>query len=154
MNWTAVTEHRAKLGEGPFWDEATQALYWVDIAGKQALRLIGANVQIWQMPEHVSAFIPTQSGDALVTLSSGVYRLDLDSPGLQPRLKLLCMADPQPGNRANEARCDALGQLWLGTMQNNIGENGEDLPIEHRSGGLFRVGVDGRVMPLLRGPLC
>ena len=42
MNWTAVTEHRAKLGEGPFWDEPTQALYWVDIAGKQALRLIGA----------------------------------------------------------------------------------------------------------------
>jgi sugar lactone lactonase YvrE len=108
-------------------------------------------VQIWQMPEHVSAFIPTQSGDALVTLSSGVYRLDLDSPGLEPRLKLLCMADPQPGNRANEARCDALGQLWLGTMQNNIGEHGEDLPVERRSGGLFRVGTDGRVMPLLRG---
>ncbi|TWC13970.1 MULTISPECIES: SMP-30/gluconolactonase/LRE family protein [unclassified Pseudomonas] len=151
MMWKAVTEHRAKLGEGPFWDAPTQALYWVDIAGKQALRLIGANVQIWQMPEHVSAFIPTQRGDALVTLSSGVYRLDLDSPGLEPRLTLLCMADPQPGNRANEARCDGLGQLWLGTMQNNIGENGEDLPLEHRSGGLFRVGADGRVMPLLRG---
>ncbi|MGU9807464.1 MULTISPECIES: SMP-30/gluconolactonase/LRE family protein [Pseudomonas] len=150
MMWTAVTEHRAILGEGPFWDEPTQALYWVDIAGKQALRLIGANVQIWQMPEHVSAFIPTQSGDALVTLSSGVYRLDLDSPGLEPNLKLLCMADPRPGNRANEARCDALGQLWLGTMQNNIGENAEDLPIEGRFGGLFRIGADGRVMPLLR----
>ncbi|UZE22225.1 SMP-30/gluconolactonase/LRE family protein [Pseudomonas sp. B21-056] len=150
MMWKAVTEHRAKLGEGPFWDAPTQALYWVDIAGKQALRLIGANVEIWQMPEHVSAFIPTQGGDALVTLSSGVYRLDLDSPGLEPRLTLLCMADPQPGNRANEARCDAQGQLWLGTMQNNIGDNGEDLPLKRRSGGLFRVGVDGRVMPLLR----
>src|SRR3546814_6466714 len=53
------------------------------------------------------SFIPTQSGDALVTLSSGVYRLDLESPGLEPRLTLLCMADPTPGNRANEARCDA-----------------------------------------------
>lgn len=151
MSCTAVTQHRAKLGEGPFWDEPTQALYWVDIAGKQALRLIGANVQIWQMPEHVSAFIPTQAGDALVTLSSGVYRLDLESPGLAPRLQLLCMADPQPGNRANEARCDGQGQLWLGTMQNNIGEHGEDLPVERRSGGLFRVGAEGRVMPLLRG---
>ena len=46
MTWTAVTGHRAQLGEGPFWDAPTQALYWVDIAGKQALRLIGANVQI------------------------------------------------------------------------------------------------------------
>src|SRR3546814_15408888 len=96
------------------------------------------------------SFIPTQSGDALVTLSSGVYRLDLESPGLEPRLTLLCMADPTPGNRANEARCDAQGQLWLGTMQNNIGEEGEDLPIERRSGGLVRLDTDGRVLPLLR----
>jgi sugar lactone lactonase YvrE len=151
MEWTAVTQHRARLGEGPFWDVPEQALYWVDIAGKQALRLVGANVQIWQMPEHVSAFIPCESGDALVTLSSGVYRLDLNSPGLEPRLQLLCVADPQPGNRANEARCDAQGRLWLGTMQNNIGEQGEDLPIERRSGGLFRIGGDGRVTPLLNG---
>ena len=137
MPFTALTQHRAQLGEGPFWDTPTQALYWVDIAGKQALRLIGQNVQIWQMPEHISAFIPCASGDALVTLSSGVYRLDLDSPGLEPRLTLFCVADPQPGNRPNEARCDALGRLWLGTMQNNIGEHGEDLPLVRRSGGLF-----------------
>jgi sugar lactone lactonase YvrE len=126
-------------------------LYWVDIAGKQALRLIGQNVQIWQMPEHISAFIPCASGDALVTLSSGVYRLDLDSPGLEPRLTLFCVADPQPGNRPNEARCDALGRLWLGTMQNNIGEHGEDLPLVRRSGGLFRIDPDQRVTPLLLG---
>jgi sugar lactone lactonase YvrE len=151
MTCTAATEHRARLGEAPFWDAATQALYWVDIAGKQALRLIGANVQIWEMPEHVSAFIPCDRGDALVTLSSGVYRLDLDSPGLEPSLSLFCVADPQPGNRANEARCDAQGRLWLGTMQNNIGPAGEDLPVTRRSGGLFRIERDGRVMPLLRG---
>lgn len=58
MPFTALTQHRAQLGEGPFWDTPTRALYWVDIAGKQALRLIGQNVQIWQMPEHISAFIP------------------------------------------------------------------------------------------------
>ena len=151
MPWTAVTAHRATLGEAPFWDAPGQTLYWVDIAARQALRLQGDNVQIWQMPEHVSAFIPCASGDALVTLSSGVYRLDLDSPGLDPRLTLLCVVDPQPGNRPNEARCDALGQLWLGTMQNNIGEQGQDLPVERRSGGLFRVQADGRVTPLLNG---
>ena len=151
MPWTAVTAHRATLGEAPFWDAPGQTLYWVDITARQALRLQGDNVQIWQMPEHVSAFIPCASGDALVTLSSGVYRLDLDSPGLDPRLTLLCVVDPQPGNRPNEARCDALGQLWLGTMQNNIGEQGQDLPVERRSGGLFRVQADGRVTPLLNG---
>lgn len=151
MSSTAVTEHRALLGEGPFWDAPTQALYWVDIAGRQALRLMAGQLQAWRMPESVSAFIPSERGDALVTLSSGVYRLDLDSAPEAPRLTLFCVADPQPGNRPNEARCDARGRLWLGTMQNNIGEQGEDLPVLRRSGGLFRVDADARVTPLLQG---
>ncbi|CAI8876901.1 SMP-30/gluconolactonase/LRE family protein [Pseudomonas chlororaphis] len=151
MSWTALTAHRAQLGEGPFWDAPGQALYWVDIAGRQALRLCGERLQAWQLPEPVSAFIPCERGDALVTLSSGVYRLDLGSAPAAPRLSLLCVADPQPGNRANEARCDAQGRLWLGTMQNNIGEQGEDLPVRRRSGGLFRIDAQARVTPLLQG---
>ncbi|AIC21804.1 gluconolaconase [Pseudomonas chlororaphis] len=151
MSWTALTAHRAQLGEGPFWDAPDQALYWVDIAGRQALRLCGERLQAWQLPEPVSAFIPCERGDALVTLSSGVYRLDLGSAPAAPRLSLLCVADPQPGNRANEARCDAQGRLWLGTMQNNIGEQGEDLPVLRRSGGLFRIDTQARVTPLLQG---
>ncbi|PMU86544.1 MULTISPECIES: SMP-30/gluconolactonase/LRE family protein [Pseudomonas] len=147
MSFHAVSAHRAQLGEGPFWDVPTQALYWVDIAGKQALRLLDGQLQAWRLPEHVSAFIPCERGDALVTLSSGVYRLDLASAALS----LFCVADLHAGNRGNEARCDAQGRLWLGTMQNNIGERGEDLPVTRRSGGLFRVDADARVTPLLHG---
>ncbi|AZF10556.1 L-arabinolactonase [Pseudomonas sp. R2-37-08W] len=147
MSLSAVTPHRARLGEGPFWDAPSQALYWVDIAARQALRLMDGQLRVWQLPEHVSAFIPCESGDALVTLSSGVYRLDLNTEALT----LLCVADPQPGNRGNEARCDAQGRLWLGTMQNNIGAHGEDLPITRRSGGLFRIDADATVTPLLSG---
>jgi sugar lactone lactonase YvrE len=147
MSLSAVTSHRARLGEGPFWDVPTQALYWVDIAARQALRLMGGELQVRQLPEHVSAFIPCERGDALVTLSSGVYRLDLATEALT----LLCVADPKAGNRGNEARCDAQGRLWLGTMQNNIGEQGEDLPITRRSGGLFRIDADATVTRLLNG---
>jgi len=43
MSLSAVTPHRARLGEGPFWDAPTQALYWVDIAARQALRLMGGS---------------------------------------------------------------------------------------------------------------
>jgi sugar lactone lactonase YvrE len=103
------------------------------------------------MPETVSAFIPTHNGDALVTLASGVYRLDLDSFPDEPGLTLLCVADPVPGNRANEARCDAQGRLWLGSMQNNLDVDGGDLPIVRRSGGLFRVDQHATVTPLLSG---
>jgi sugar lactone lactonase YvrE len=149
MNWVTVTDQRFKLAEGPFWDAAEQALYWVDIAGFRALRLHQGQLRHWQFNEPVSAFIPTVKGDALVTLASGVYRLDLSSPPEHPAFNLFCVADPVPGNRANEARCDAQGRLWLGSMQNNLDAEGGDLPVERRSGGLFRVHADSSVTPLL-----
>ncbi|MCI8212864.1 gluconolaconase [Pseudomonas sp. S25] len=151
MQWLPVSAHRFMLGEGPFWDAQTQTLYWVDIAARLACRLFEDQYQQWHLPESVSAFIPTRSGDALVTLTSGVYRLDLDSPGYAPSLTLLCVADPVAGNRANEARCDPRGRLWLGSMQNNLDKDGGDLPLTRRSGGLFRVDADASVTPLLEG---
>ena len=151
MKWLAVCDQRFKLAEGPFWDQSRQSLYWVDIAGFRALRLHQGQVRHWQFNEPVSAFIPTTEGDALVTLASGVYRLNLESSADAPELALLCEADPVPGNRANEARCDSQGRLWLGSMQNNLDANGGDLPLERRSGGLFRVDASGQSTPLLGG---
>ncbi|AKT30617.1 SMP-30/gluconolactonase/LRE family protein [Pseudomonas syringae pv. actinidiae] len=149
MNWLPVSEHRFKLAEGAFWDAEEQALYWVDIAGFLACRLIAGEYRQWCMPEPVSAFIPTEQGDALVTLASGVYRLDLTAE--KTSLSLFCVADPTPGNRANEARCDTSGRLWLGSMQNNIDAEGGDVPLVRRSGGLFRVDADASVTRLLDG---
>jgi sugar lactone lactonase YvrE len=151
MKWQPVCDQRFKLAEGPFWDDVQHALYWVDIAGFRALRLHQGQLRHWQFNEPVSAFIPTTQGDALVTLASGVYRLDLSSAADHPALALLCVADPIPGNRANEARCDKLGRLWLGSMQNNLDAEGGDLPLERRSGGIYRVDADARVTPLLSG---
>lgn len=149
MQWLPVSEHRFKLAEGPFWDREEEALYWVDIAGFLACRLSHGRYHQWRFTEPVSAFIPCEQGDALVTLASGVYRLDLSSPADDPRLILFCVADPIAGNRANEARCDAQGRLWLGSMQNNLDAEGGDLPLVRRSGGLFRVDHDAAVTPLL-----
>jgi sugar lactone lactonase YvrE len=142
MHWHPVTTHRFKLAEGPFWDSPTQALYFVDIAGRQACRLSEHGLERWQLTEPVSAFIPTERGDALVTLASGLYRLDLCSPTDRPELHLFSLVDPVAGNRANESRCDAQGRLWLGTMQNNLGPAGEDIPVTRSSGGLFRIAAN------------
>ncbi|MCQ4260669.1 SMP-30/gluconolactonase/LRE family protein [Stutzerimonas stutzeri] len=147
MQWLPISQQRYILAEGPFWDAPDQTLYWADIVGRLACRMGTDGYRQWQLTEPVSAFIPCKSGDALVTLSSGVYRLDLQAT--ETNLKRFCVADATPGNRANEARCDAQGRLWLGTMQNNIDDDGSDLPITRRSGGLFRIDQDGSVMQLL-----
>jgi sugar lactone lactonase YvrE len=156
MIWQPVSTDRFKLGEGPFWDAHAQALYFVDIASRQACHLQGGTLLRWQLPEPVSAFIPTSNGDALITLSSGVYRLDLASATDRPGLSVFTRVDRITGNRANESRCDPQGRLWLGTMQNNLGESGEDIPVTRDSGGLFRItaggpGAQPEVMPLLEG---
>ena len=143
MQWLPISQQRYKLAEGPFWDARDQALYWADIVGRLACRLGPDGYRQWQLAEPVSAVIPCANGDALVTLASGVYRLDPGAAEAEPRL--FRVADATPGNRANEARCDAQGRLWLGTMQNNIAEDGSDIPITRRSGGLFRVDPDGSV---------
>lgn len=147
MQWLPISQQRYTLAEGPFWDAQDQTLYWADIVGRLACRLSPEGYQQWPLAEPVSAFIPCASGDALVTLASGVYRLD--SNATEAELTRFCIADATPGNRANEARCDAQGRLWLGTMQNNIAEDGGDIPIARRSGGLFRVDPDGSVTQLL-----
>lgn len=147
MQWLPISQQRYKLAEGPFWDARDQALYWADIVGRLACRLGPDGYRQWQLAEPVSAVIPCANGDALVTLASGVYRLDPGAAEAEPRL--FRVADATSGNRANEARCDAQGRLWLGTMQNNIAEDGSDIPITRRSGGLFRVDPDGSVTQLL-----
>lgn len=149
MQWQPVSEKRFKLAEGPFWDRGEDALYWVDIAGFLACRLSHGRYHQWRFGEPVSAFIPCEKGDALVTLASGVYRLDLSSPSELPRLTLFCVADQVAGNRPNEARCDSQGRLWLGSMQNNLDASGGDIALERRSGGLFRIDADASVTPLL-----
>ncbi|EPN58568.1 senescence marker protein-30 family protein, partial [Pseudomonas syringae pv. actinidiae ICMP 19096] len=49
MNWLPVSEHRFKLAEGAFWDAEEQALYWVDIAGFLACRLVAGEYRQWRM---------------------------------------------------------------------------------------------------------
>ncbi|MDO9712702.1 SMP-30/gluconolactonase/LRE family protein [Paracraurococcus lichenis] len=130
------------LGEGPHWDAAAVALYWVDIVERQVWRWHPASDArcVWPLPESVSAVFPRRGGGLLVTLASGIAFLSEHGA-----VERWVAPDPVAGNRANDARCDAAGRLWLGTMQNNIGPQKEDLPVTRATGGLFRIDPDGTV---------
>ena len=140
---------RDQLGEAPFWSEAEQVLYWVDIAGRRAHRLDPATGEgrSWAMASSCSGIIPSVAGDAIVALRDGLHRLDLDSGATTP----FAQPDPDPGNRSNDCRTDPQGRIWLGTMCNNLGPDGEPRPLTRSSGCVYCVGADGTWTRLLSG---
>lgn len=65
-----VSTGRDQVGESPAWDPATQALYWVDIEGRQVHRLdrASAQQQTWNLPERVGCIALTAAHcDGLIT---------------------------------------------------------------------------------------
>ena len=132
---------RDQLGETPFWDEESQTLFWCDIVGKAVRRLdpSSGRIERWPMPDFCSGVVPTTDGQALVMLVDGVYRLDLETGKLQAFAK----PESDPRNRCNEVRTDPQGRLWLGTMANNIGPDGEDIEGPPTTGSVFCIGPDG-----------
>src|SRR5215217_7786750 len=97
-----AVDARDGVGEGPFWDEAEQALWWVDIVGKAVQRWSPATGERrhWAMPDFPSAVVLRRQGGALVAMRDGLYFLD-PATG---QLDVFCRPDGErPNNRSNEA---------------------------------------------------
>jgi sugar lactone lactonase YvrE len=129
-----------RLGEGPHWDEQDQALYWVDIVGRRVMeyRPEGARFRQWAMPSVSSFAAPTTRGDLIVALRDGLHRLDPETGAITHFTR----PDLDDLNRSNDCRIDPSGALWLGTMGNNIGEDGASIALRPEAGGLYRIGPD------------
>lgn len=139
---TVLPNLRCTLGEGPHWDAKDGVLYWVDIVGKTAfaLRPGDGGSRSWTFDQPVSAIVPRVGGGLLVALADGLAFLDAESGQTTP---FVAPDADHPGNRSNEARVDPMGRFWHGTMENNIGPNGEDLPVTVSTGTLNRVAANG-----------
>jgi L-arabinonolactonase len=76
-----VETQRCSIGEGPVWDVAEQALYFIDILGKKVLRFDPASgqTQTWDVPEVIGSMALREDGGAVVALASGVHTLDFES---------------------------------------------------------------------------
>ncbi len=134
-------DKRDQLGETPFWDEATQTLFWCDIVGKEVQRLdpSSGEIRTWPLPQYVSGVVPCGDDQALVMLVDGVHRFDLKTG----ETRVFTQPDTDRGNRSNEVRTDARGRIWLGSMFNNIGPEGEDVPVKEANGSVFCIEPSG-----------
>jgi D-xylonolactonase len=136
------TGRRCRLGEGPFWSARQQALYWVDILDQTVYRLrpTDGSVVTWQMPEMIGWLIERAHADGFV---AGMQR-DFVYLSLQP-LTITPIARPEPdlpANRLNDAKADARGSIWAGTMP---------LSAAGDTGSLYCLDPDGRVTCRDRG---
>lgn len=132
-----------KCGEGILWDAATRSIYWTDINRFLVHRynLESAAVKTWFFSEPVTCVLATNRTDTLaLTLGSGIV---LWEPERDLRHKPLFSLPGWPFVRCNDADIDPLGALWVGTMRNNVKEDGEDWEAGGWDGILYRIDGSG-----------
>jgi sugar lactone lactonase YvrE len=127
---------RDRLGEGLFWSARDGALYWTDILAPALNRLsLGSGeVTRWPMPDMIGWVIERADAPGFVAgFRSGFAELLLDPVQVTP------IVDPEPDlpdNRLNDAKADAHGRIWAGTMP---------IAVDRPSGSLYRFDLDHTV---------
>ena len=133
-------------GEGAVWHEGEQALYWVDISRFLIHRYDPASRATWNwfFDEPPTTLALTDRPDTLAVAVGG--RIVLWQPRTDARQDLALAEDHWPRVRLNDGRADPAGNLWVGSMFNNIAPDGSGRPIDDTAAGrLFRIAGDGSV---------
>ena len=136
-----VVDSKSILGEGVFWSETEQCIYWVDIDACLVHRFdpaTGEN-QSRNVGKKVGTVAPTDSGKLVIGLSDGVYGLDFDTGELD---KLCDPMGGNPENRFNDGKAGPDGRFYIGSMGPG------------RTEGLYRVETDGRWVEIENGIGC
>lgn len=127
----------ALLGEGPLWSPQARRLYFVDIKAPavHALDMVSGERRSWPMPVDIGWLIPRLSGAGfLAGFRDGFARMQLE-----PTVVIDYLGNPlagQPGCRLNDAKADAQGNVWAGSMH--------DTEPQQAVGQLFRISPDGQ----------
>jgi sugar lactone lactonase YvrE len=137
-----VLDARSGVGEGPFWDDRDNSLWWVDITGNEVLRWRPGEPgpRRWAAPGFPCGVVGRDRGGMVVARARS---LDFFDPATGELTPFAAPEADRPANRGNEVKCDAAGRLWLGTMQSNLEPDGSPREMTANTGALYRVLPDG-----------
>lgn len=112
---TCVYHDRAQLGEGVFWSEREQKVFWIDIEGHRVCRFDPASGQNKSVSvgQQVGTVVENAAGGLVVGLKDGVYSLDFETGVLSK------WCDPMQGdadNRLNDGKAGPDGRFYVGSM--------------------------------------
>ena len=102
----------SELGEGPVWDVAAGALYWVDIPAGRVHRLADGGYASWDVGADAGAVVPRAGGGVVVAAGTGFVALDPATGEVTP----LAGTSSPPDTRMNDGACDRAGRFYAGTM--------------------------------------
>ena len=116
MQVDCVLKADAELGEGAIWDEAGQALWWVDILKGKLNRFdpSSSDNRVWDMPCAIGCFALCDSGKLVVALNTGFHEFDPSDGSLR------FLSGPAPAEREhrfNDGTVDPRGRFLAGTMR-------------------------------------
>jgi len=119
MKFTRLETTRCMVGEGPVWDEAEQALYFIDIVGAMVHRYDWRTAQTrsWKVPGVIGSMALRKRGGAIVALVDGVHALDFDTGEVTP---LAIATDRHPRAQFNDGKVDRRGRFLVGSTDSSL----------------------------------
>ncbi|MGB5387006.1 MAG: SMP-30/gluconolactonase/LRE family protein, partial [Eudoraea sp.] len=127
-----VYDAKATLGEGPFWDDESGQLFWVDIEEGVLHRydINTAKNTEWGFDEMIGAVIPVSAGKLLLAMETGIASFNYRTNELK---RLAILENSDRNLRFNDGKCDPGGNLWIGTMHKNLKpEYGNLFKVDHK----------------------
>lgn len=81
MKITRLDVPQGTISEGPVWDVAEQALYWIDILEKKVHRHdpSAGKTKTWMAPDIIGSMAVREGGGVIAALGGGVHALDLET---------------------------------------------------------------------------
>jgi sugar lactone lactonase YvrE len=138
-----IAATRDVCGEGVLWARDTQCIYWTDI-NRFLVHRYGLNdgaVKTWFFSEPVTTVMETtRKGTLALSLGSGIVLWKPDSD--VPPTPLFALPG-WPFVRCNDAAVDPGGALWVGSMRNNVKEDGAAGEAGGTDGVLYRIDGSG-----------
>lgn len=141
-----LCDARDRVGESPVWSVREQALYWVDIEGRQIRRFDWAarSVQSWPTTERVGCIALDARGGLIAAAEHGIDRVALATSPAPSLERIASVTHAADGMRFNDGRTDRQGRFWAGTMV-------MDMALASPKGALYRLDAQGLSAPRFGG---
>lgn len=129
-----VAKTQCLLGEGPAWNKKLEVLHFVDIFDKKVHTLDPKNGEVKTFTTELSpgAVLPTNEEKLALALNDGIYTVDYSGNNLE---NLYLIEKDIFSNQMNDAKCDANGRLFAGTMGDGNSPTGSLYKIDSKGFG-------------------